>query len=111
VTLTLNTECQMTVFAGNDEFTAVCRPEKLAGRRLAAILSHEAPVNSLVCIRSADALLFGEVWACWHEGEAVHALIALQEALTGLTELARFREMLAPAAERGLTANKLRSAV
>jgi hypothetical protein len=65
---------------------------KLVGHRLIAQISEYTKPNACVQIDCNDAFLLGEVIGCWREGPATFAAVELLQALTGLEELARFKE-------------------
>jgi len=65
---------------------------KLVGQRLIAQVSEYIKPDACVQIDCHDAFLLGEVLGCWREGPATFAAVELLQALTGLEELARFRE-------------------
>ena len=78
----LEAECRMGVFAGKSELSLVCWPQQRVGRRLIAALSAAIPKGAVVGIEFGGSFLFGEVSACWQEGEIAHASIELQEVLS-----------------------------
>src|ERR1035437_1316881 len=65
---------------------------QLVGRRLIAQVSEYVKPDTCVRIDCNDAFLLGEILGCWREGPATFAAVQLLQALTGLEQLARFRE-------------------
>jgi hypothetical protein len=65
---------------------------QLVGRRLIAQVSEYVKPDACVRIDCNDAFLLGEILGCWREGPATFAAVQLLQALTGLEQLARFRE-------------------
>jgi len=65
---------------------------QLVGRRLIAQVSEYTKPDACVRIDCNDAFLLGEIIGCWREGPATFAAVELLQALTGLKELARFKE-------------------
>lgn len=61
---------------------------KLVNRRLMARVAKTIAAGEAIRIDSRDAIVLGEVLACWREGNAIVAAIDLQHALTRLSELA-----------------------
>ena len=86
--MNLDSDCRMTVYTGASEFDLTCRPTQRLGRRFLAVLSDSVPVGAVVKIDCGDALVFGEVWACWSNKGAVQAVLELTEMLSGHHELA-----------------------
>jgi hypothetical protein len=86
--MTLERECQMTVYTGASEFSLTCRPTQRLGRRFLAVLSDAAPIGGVVRIDCGDSLVLGEVWACWSNGGVVHAVLELRDVVVGHTEIA-----------------------
>jgi hypothetical protein len=84
----LDSECRMTVYTGTSEFHLTCRPTQRLGRRILAVLSASAPVGAVVKMDCGDALVFGEVWACWLNSGGFHAVLELTEMLSGHAEIA-----------------------
>jgi hypothetical protein len=77
----------MTVYTGASQFSLMCQPKQRLGRRFLTVLSDAAPVGAVVRIDWGEALVFGEVWACWSTGGVVHAVLELSEMLTGHQEI------------------------
>jgi hypothetical protein len=86
--MTLDRECQMTVYTGSTEFSVTCRPTQRLGRRFLTVLSGVAPIGAVVRIDCGESLVFGEVWACWSNGDVVNAVLQLRDVVTGHTEIA-----------------------
>lgn len=63
---------------------------KLVNRRLMARVAKTVTAGVPIRIDCRDAILLGEILACWREGNAILAAIDLQQALTRLSELANF---------------------
>jgi hypothetical protein len=72
---------------GNHSYAA--RGIKLMGRRLIAQISEYLKPGDCVRIDCYDAFLLGEISGCWQEESTIFAAIELEQALTGLAELAR----------------------
>jgi hypothetical protein len=84
----LDSECRMTVYTGTAELHLTCRPMQRLGRRFLAILSASAPIGAVVKLDCGDALVFGEIWACWSNSGAFHAVLQLSEMLSKHDEIA-----------------------
>lgn len=65
---------------------------QLVGKRLIAQVSEYTKPDSCVQIDCNDAFLLGEIIGCWREGPAIFVAVELLQALTGLKELARYKE-------------------
>ena len=100
VTVTLDSEVEVTNLSEDSESVLFCRVRLLQGRRLIGELSAPAPPHACIRIDCEDAIILGEVVACWHESGVAVAAIDLQQALTGLGELASMREEFWGAQER-----------
>ena len=99
-TVTLEREVRVTILSEDAEPVLSCRVRLLQGRRLIGELSAPAPPQACIRIDCEDAIILGEVVACWHESGVAVAVIDLQQALTGLGELASVREEFWGAPER-----------
>jgi len=81
---------------GRAERTVEGRAINIVGRRLIAQIAGEIAAGEPVRIDGPDALLLGEVLGCWREGGLVFAAVELQQALTHLSDLARWMEQPDP---------------
>ena len=78
--------CPLTVL-GPQTITLSCSFRQLVGCR--AILSLSADIQQGNCVEITwnDALLFGEVIACWNDGSGAWAAVELEHALVGIEHL------------------------
>src|SRR5450755_4822842 len=74
------------------EHLSTGRVVQLVGGRLIAQVSEYLGPNTCVRIDCDDALLLCEVLGCWHQGLATFAAVKLIQTLTGLDQLAGFRQ-------------------
>ena len=86
VTLTILAEAGVRVFAA--------KAVELSGRGMRVRAPLEVPLGSAVKAETEDALYLGEVCHCAWDGDAYSIGLDLDQALTGLLELARFNEKL-----------------
>lgn len=75
---------------GPSERTVDAAAIKLVGRRLIVQIGESLPAGEPVRIDAPDSFLLGEVLGCWRERGAIFAAIEIEQALTGLSDLARW---------------------
>lgn len=64
----------------------------IIGRRLIVQVAESVPAGEAVRINAPDSFLLGEVLGCWRQPGAIFAAVELQQALTRLSELARWMD-------------------
>jgi hypothetical protein len=92
LTVAMAPQFRMTLLNEDADSILFCQVQHLFGRRLVAKLSGPVLRNTCVRIDCEDSSVLGEVLSCWYEEAAVVAAIELDQALTGLAELAVLRE-------------------
>ena len=90
--LTIDTVFSLRVLTKDKEQTLSCSVVTLDGRRLVAKLPTLTPLDTAVQIDCDDAFLLGEIVGSWREGSEIFAAIELQQAVTGLRQLASLRD-------------------
>ena len=88
----IDEEFAFRVLDEDGEHPPTGRVVQLVGGRLIAQVSQYLKPNTCVRIDCEDALLLGEVLGCWREGVASFVAVKLIQMLTGLDQLARFRQ-------------------
>jgi hypothetical protein len=88
----INEEFALSLLDEGGERPPRGRVVQLLGSRLIAQVSQYLKPNTCVRIDRDDALLLGEVIGCWREGVAIFVAVKLIQMLTGLDQLARFRQ-------------------
>jgi hypothetical protein len=77
---------------GDSERRVNSKAIKIIGRRLIAQIDESVSAGEPVRIDAPDSLLLGEVLGCWHEPHATFAAIEIQQALTRLSDLAKWMD-------------------
>ena len=82
----------LTVLAGCEKHSVFGRVIKLVERRLIAQVSADLQADTCIRIDCDDSFVLGETLGCRQEGNEMFAAIDLQQAVTGLRQLAAYMD-------------------
>jgi hypothetical protein len=88
VSVVVGREYRIRLLREHAEIAAECWPQTIVGTRVVARMAVPAEAGMAIRVDTDDALLLGEIEACWREGEGFVAAIRLHEKLSGISSLA-----------------------